>query len=103
MSREPGRLSAHILPNSGTMVGVCVTLIGLVKIVEARIGPSRVDEYAGIASLMFLASAMTSYISMRKPDRNVWSARFETTADILFLAGLVSITMIALFFAYEAI
>ena len=28
-------LSRHILPNSGTMVGVCTTLIGLVKIAEA--------------------------------------------------------------------
>jgi hypothetical protein len=103
MTREHGQLSAHILPSSGTMVGVCVTLIGLVKIVEARIGPSRVDEYAGIASLFFLASAMTSYISMRNPRRTIVGATFETAADILFLAGLVSITTIAFFFAYEAI
>jgi hypothetical protein len=103
MIHEQGRLSAHILPSSGTMVGVCVTLIGLVKIVEARIGPSRVDEYAGIASLFFLASAMTSYISMRKAERTVLGASLETAADVLFLTGLVSITLIAFFFAYETI
>ena len=33
------------------MVGICTTLIGLVKIVENRIGPSHVDEYGGLAAL----------------------------------------------------
>ncbi len=42
-------LSKHILPNSGTLIGVCATLIGLVKVAEAHIGPSRVDEYAALA------------------------------------------------------
>ena len=55
----------HILPASGQMLGVCVTLIGLVKIAEAHIGPSRVDEYASIVSLFFLSSAITSYLSLR--------------------------------------
>lgn len=96
-------LSAHILPTSGTMVGVCITLIGLVKIVEARIGPSRVDEYAGLMSLLFLASSLASYISIRTGHRPDTAARFETVADLLFLVGLVGITLVAFFFAYEAI
>jgi len=33
------------------MVGICTTLIGLVKIIEDRIGSSRVDEYGGLAGL----------------------------------------------------
>jgi hypothetical protein len=41
-------LASHILPVSGTMIGVCVTLIGLVKLAEARHGSSHVDEYAAI-------------------------------------------------------
>jgi len=40
-------LSKHILPSSGTMIGVCATLIGLVKLAEAHIGPSRVDVHWG--------------------------------------------------------
>jgi len=96
-------LSQHILPSSGTMIGVCVTLIGLVKIVESRIGPSRVDEYAALASLLFLVSAIASYVSMRHPQRAVLSKHCETIADQFFLAGLVTITSITLFFAYEVI
>lgn len=96
-------LSKHILPSSGTMIGVCATLIGLVKIMEAQIGPSRVDEYAAVASLFFLASAVASYTSMRNPKRQRLSERCEAIADQCFLGGLVAITVITLFFAYEVI
>lgn len=102
-SSEERALSKHILPSSGTMIGVCATLIGLVKLAEAHIGPSRVDEYAALASLLFLASAIASYISMRHPNRAQLSARCEIVADQCFLAGLVGITLITLFFAYEII
>jgi len=102
-SSEERALSKHILPSSGTMIGVCATLIGLVKLAEAHIGPSRVDEYAALASLLFLASAIASYVSMRHPGRAQLSARCEIVADQCFLAGLVGLTAVTLFFAYEII
>lgn len=85
------------------MIGICTTLIGLVKIIEARIGPSHVDEYAGLAALLFLLSALTSYLSLRGRMSGATSARYETAADFLFLLGLVSLSAISLLFAYEAI
>jgi hypothetical protein len=96
-------LSKHILPSSGTMIGVCATLIGLVKLAEAHIGPSRVDEYTALASMLFLASAIASYISIRQPDRKDISDRCEMIADRCFLAGLIGLAVITLFFAYEVI
>ncbi|WP_213771984.1 hypothetical protein [Bradyrhizobium sp. dw_78] len=96
-------LSKHILPSSGTMVGVCATLIGLVKLAEVHIGPSRVDEYTALASLLFLASAIASYISIRYPGLTRTSERCEAIADRCFLAGLIGLAVITLFFAYEVI
>lgn len=96
-------LSFHILPACGTMVGVCVTLIGLVKIAEARIGPSRVDEYAALVSLLFLVGSFTSYMSLRHPDRPAFARICEKIADRLFLAGLVGLTAVSMLFAYEVI
>jgi hypothetical protein len=101
--REDRALSQHILPSSGTMVGVCVTLIGLVKIAEGRIGPSQVDEYVALTALLFLASAVASYVSIRHPEHPRLSTRCERIADQCFLVGLISVTLIALFFAYEVI
>ena len=100
---RPRELSVHILPSAATMTGVCTTLIGLVKVVEARMGPSHVDEYAGLISLLFVISAITSYISLRYADSAHASQRFERIADVCFIVGLLGLATIALLFAYEAI
>ena len=96
-------LACHILPVSGTMIGVCVTLIGLVKLADARHGSSRVDEYAAMAAVTFLASALTSYLSIRFSDRTRLSFQIERMADVIFLFGLIGITLVATLFAYEVI
>ena len=96
-------LSTHILPTSGTMIGVSATLVGLVKIAEARLGPSHVDEYAALTTVLFLISAISSYVAMRYADKRRLSARCELVADQTFLFGLVSLAAIAIFFAYEII
>ncbi len=101
--RSDRELSRHILPTSATMIGICTTFIGLVKVAETRMGPSHVDEYAAIAALLFLISATSSYLSIRYADMARLSARCETLADQFFLVGLFSITVIAMLFAYEAI
>ena len=85
------------------MVGICTTLIGLVKIVENRIGPSHVDEYGGLAALLSLVSALASYLSIRLSSQGRVSAWCERIADLFFMVVLVSLTLIALLFADEAI
>lgn len=96
-------LASHILPVSATMIGVCATLIGLVKLAEEKLGASHVDEYAALTAVVFLASALTSYLSIRCADRPKLSARIEQIADLIFLVGLVGITLVATLFAYEVI
>ena len=100
--RDPD-LSRHILPNAATMVGICTTLIGLVKIIEDRTGSRHVDEYGGLAALLFLVSALASYLAIRLSSQGRVSAWCERIADLFFVAGLVSLTLISLLFAYEAI
>ena len=101
--RNSKELSRHILPTSATMIGICTTFIGLVKVVETHLGPTHVDEYAALAALLFLISAMSSYLSIRYAVLIGLSERCERLADVLFLTGLLSITIIAMLFAYEAI
>jgi hypothetical protein len=78
-------------------------LIGLVKLAEEKLGPSHVDEYAALTAVIFLASALASYLSIRFSARLELSARIEQIADLIFLVGLVGITLVATLFAYEVI
>jgi hypothetical protein len=91
-------LARHILPTSGTMIGVCITLIGLVKLFEDKNRPTRTDEFGAIIAVVFLGSAFLSYLSMRTSGP---SHRYERYADMLFLVGLASIVLLAGLFAFE--
>jgi hypothetical protein len=96
------QLSHHILPNASTMLGVCLTGIGLVKVAEAHLGPSHVDEYLALNAVCFLISCMCSYSSIRQDFRGANTRnRLEQTADYFFMIGLVGMTFISVLFAYE--
>ena len=97
------RLAGHILPTSATMIGICVTLTGLVKIAEAHIGPSHVDEYCALTAVVFLASTSLSYVSLRAVPDERQAQLLERVADILFMIGMFALTAITLMFAYEVI
>jgi uncharacterized membrane protein len=97
-------LARYILASSGTMIGICTTLVGLIKIVEGRIGPSRVDEFVALVAIIFLVSAILSYLSIRNNARRLHiSRRFGRAADWLFLTGMLTIVGIVALFAIEQI
>lgn len=105
-SRPAARLTdlpKQILSSSGTMIGLCTTLVGLIKIVEGRIGSSNVDIYIALLGSMFLGSAVFSYASIRMATLHTWSARLEIVADVLFITGLIAIILLILLFALEQI
>ena len=85
------------------MLGICTTLIGLVKVVEGRTGPSHVDEYGGLLAVVFLISALSSYCSIRSSGRPRAGRLFERTADACFIAGLIGLCALSFFFAYELV
>jgi hypothetical protein len=101
---NPIQLSHHILPNASTMLGVCLTGIGLVKVAEAHLGPSHVDEYLALNAIFFLVSCLCSYTSLRRNKRNAnIRDRLEQIADYFFMIGLVVMTFISVLFAYEIV
>ena len=102
-SREREALSSHILSASVVMIGVATTLIGLVKVAKEHMGPTRADQYAGLAAVLFFLSAGASYLSIRHADRPSLSRRCEWIADQIFMCGLLAISAIAVFFAFELI
>jgi hypothetical protein len=95
-SAAPAPLSAHILPTSATMVGVCMTVLSIGRLTQTgRLG-LLIDKILAADSLVFLVSAVLSFLSIRQitPAR-----RLEGWAEELFLLGLILGTVTTLLIA----
>lgn len=90
-------LSAHILPTSATMIGVCMTVLSI-----GRLGPGGelrlvLDKLLAVDALIFLVSATLSFLSMRSQR---FGTRYETRAEAIFLAALVLLALVAVALAF---
>jgi len=87
-------LCIHIFTASAALVGVCLTVIGLIRIVvtTTKVGTIADDLLAGDATL-FMLSCLLSYWALR--SRNVRRMhRIEHIADAIFLVGLLLMTVV---------
>jgi hypothetical protein len=93
-------LSHHILPNSATMVGVCVMVISIVKGMPTDTVNYFIDKALAIDCVLFMASALFSFLSIRLEKSTLG---LERLAEIIFILGLVSLTVIAVIFSFEIV
>lgn len=99
MDSRQANVTHHILPTSATMIGVCMTVISIVRLLHIGAAATWIDKLLAIDSLIFLASAAFSYCSMR----NGAFARYEKHADLSFMIALLGMTICALLLAFELI
>lgn len=94
-------ICVHILTVSSAMLGVCITVIGVVRVViSIRKADLIVDDILSIDALLFLGACLTSYIALR--SRNVSRMhRTEKVADMLFLSGLILMAASCLLITYS--
>ena len=90
-------LSAHILPTSATMIGVCLTALYISLLGPAGTRRVMVDKLLAVDALVFLVSATLSFVSMRSGRRG---RRFEARAEAIFLAGLGLLALVAMVLAF---
>ena len=97
MTASAKSLSAHILPTSATMIGVCMTVMSI-----GHLGPRDdmrlvIDRLLAGDALVFLASALLSFISMRSSRSG---ARLEAWGEMVFIAGLALLALGAVTLAF---
>ena len=93
------QLSHHILPTSATMVGACVMVISIVRLTEITGNVSTtIDDMMALDGILFLVSAMLSYMSLRSERRR---QRLERYADLVFLGGLTLMVLASCLLAWE--
>jgi hypothetical protein len=95
--RRSDELSSHILPTSATMVGVCVTVLSIVKLASPGTLGYIIDKLLALGSLVFLTSAMLSFVSIRSPVR---ALRLEAMAEWIFLGGLGLLSAVTVVIAF---
>ncbi len=90
----------HIFTVSAAMVGVCLTVIGLLRIVITLQNANTIaDDLLCGDSLLFLMSCTLSYWALR--TRKVRRMHgIERIADAIFIAAMFLMTAVCLFITY---
>lgn len=97
------QICVHIFQVSAALIGVCLTVLGLLRIVRRLRPVGRVaDEILTLNALVFLASCMSAYAALRTSE-GVRRRRLERVADAVFLGGLGLMTILCGLLAYELI
>jgi len=84
-----GDICIHIFTVSSAMVGVCLTVIGLIRVVITLGKADTIaDDLLAGDALLFLLSCLLSYAAIR--SRNLARMRrIERTADGIFILAMI--------------
>jgi hypothetical protein len=79
----------HIFTVSAAMVGVCLTVIGLLRVViSIRKADTFADDLLAMDAVLFLTSCLSSYWALR--TRSMYRMhRVERFADFVFIIALL--------------
>ena len=93
-------ISVHIFTASAAMVGVCLTVIGLLRVViTIRKINTLADDILATDAFIFLVSCLLSYWALRtRISRRMH--RVERIADGIFILGLLLMVIVCGFITY---
>ncbi|MBL0181575.1 MAG: hypothetical protein IPP96_04440 [Chitinophagaceae bacterium] len=92
--------SPHILNASSNLLGLCFVVLTSLKLLNIS-GKTIIDELTTIAIILFMASCVLSFLSIRGTIKN--SGKFENVADIFFIGGLMLLFVTTLLFSFNII
>jgi hypothetical protein len=103
---DDDRKYAHLLTLlsvSAAMVGVCLTAVGLVSVIEAlKHWEGWVDDLLSVGSLLFSVVTLLSFLGIRTNIRRRWRP-FMLVLDILFCLGILAMVVASFLLTYVVI
>lgn len=96
-NRKSRDIAHSIFSGSTTMIGVCITVIALFRVVKISM-KTYADEVLGIDTFLFIVSALLSYLTLR----NNRLARTERWADGIFFAGMLIMVIVGIIIVFTA-
>jgi uncharacterized membrane protein len=93
-------ICVHIFTVSAAMVGVCLTVIGIIRIViTIRNADTFADDLLALDAVLFLVSCFCSYFALR--TRNVRRMHHvERFADVVFMVALIVMVIVCVMITY---
>ena len=92
-----------LLSVSAAMVGVCLTAVGLVSVIEALNKVEWwVDDLLAVGSLLFSLVTLLSFLGIRTRIRKLWP-RYILLLDVLFCIGIVAMVVASFLLTYMVI
>jgi hypothetical protein len=93
-------ISIHIFTVSAGMVGVCLTVIGLLRVVIAlRKADTVADNMLAFDAILFLLACLASYWALRTRSRRRMYF-VERMADAVFIVALLLMVAICVFITF---
>jgi len=93
-------ISIHIFTVSSAMVGVCLTVIGLIRVVITFGKADTVaDDLLAADAFLFLLSCLLSYSALRTRSKRRMH-RMERIADSIFILAMILMVVICAFITY---
>ena len=94
-------ISIHIFTVSSAMVGVCLTVIGLIRVViTLGRADTLADDFLAGDALLFLVSCLLSYWALRSRSLRRMH-RLEKIADGIFILAMIGMVVICALITYN--
>ncbi len=94
-------LCIHIFTVSSAMVGVCLTVIGLIRVViTLGNADTLADDFLAADSVLFLVSCLLSYWALRSRSLRRMH-RLEKIADGIFIIAMIGMVIICALITYS--
>jgi hypothetical protein len=82
-------ICVHILTASSVMVGVCLTVVGILRmVIKLHSADMTGNDLLSINAMLYLLSAILSYWALRTRNRKR-NHRIAYAADAVFIAGMI--------------
>lgn len=93
-------ISIHIFTVASAMVGVCLTVIGLIRVVITLGKADTIaDDLLAADAFLFLIASLVSYSALRTRSKRRMHKR-ERIADAIFIIAMVVMVLICGFITY---
>jgi hypothetical protein len=109
MAQEPSKafveldLTIHVFTVSATLIGVCLTVIGIMRHLGGALASHYGQELLALDAFLFLICCILSYTALKMRDHPKRKSLLTNTADILFICALSLMAIICGLIVYEII